>query len=108
VLLAAANPETGFVSSTDILYPGRHYLAASIGWSELLDSDFGLSLLYVANLSDGSGLITPTVTWDPIDYVSLSTGLRISYSNEPSGDEYAPTGGALAYTLGVSLGAGRF
>ena len=88
--------------------PGRHYLAASVGWSELLDSDFGLSLLYLANFSDGSGLITPTVTWDPIDHVRLSTGLRISYSDDPAGDEYAPTGGALAWTLGVSLGAGRF
>jgi hypothetical protein len=92
----------------DTLYPGRQYLAASVGWSELLDSDFGLSLLYVANLSDGSGLVNPNVTWDPIDRVSLSTGLRISYSNDPGGDEYAPAGGTVAWTLGASLGAGRF
>jgi len=93
-------------TGADALYPGRHYLAASVGLSEILDSDFGLSLLYLANFSDGSGLITPTVTWDPIDHVRLSTGLRISYGT--IGDEYAPAGGSLAYTFSVSLGAGRF
>ena len=106
--LPPETPAEAIITSADLLYPGRHYLAASVGWSELLDSDFGLSLLYLANFSDGSGLITPTVTWDPIDHVRLSTGLRISYSDDPAGDEYAPTGGALAWTLGVSLGAGRF
>jgi hypothetical protein len=105
-LLAAALDPGIRITRADILYPGRHYLAASVGWSEFFDSDFGLSLLYLANLSDGSGLITPTITWDPIDHASLSTGLSISYGG--SGDEYAPTDGILAWTLGVSLGAGRF
>ena len=91
--------------------PGRHYLAASVGWSDLLDSDFGLSLLYLANFSDGSGLITPTVTWDPIDHVRLSTGVRIRYGK--TGDEYGPnpfdpSDGIIVYTFSVSLGAGRF
>jgi hypothetical protein len=108
VLLAAALDPGIPITRADILYPGRHYLAASIGWSELLDSDFGLSLLYLANFSDGSGLITPTVTWDPIDHVALSTGLRISYSDDTAGDEYAPAGGSLAWTFSVSLGGGRF
>ena len=101
----------GYITAADLLYPGRHYLAASIGWYELLDSDFSLSLLYLANLSDRSGLITPTVTWEPIDHVSLSTGFRFSYGE--SGDEYGPNeydpaAGPLAWTFTVSLGGGRF
>ena len=38
----------------------------------------------------------------------LSTGLRISYSNDSIGDEYAPSGGSLAWTFSASLGSGRF
>jgi len=101
----------GDITAADLLYPGRHYLAASIGWYELLDSDFSLSLLYLANFSDRSGLITPTVTWEPIDHVSLSTGFRFSYGQ--SGDEYGPNeydpaAGHLAWTFTASLGGGRF
>ena len=98
--------DAGAITSADLLYPGRHYLAASIGWSEIGDSALSLSLLYLANLSDGSGLITPTVSWAPIDPVTLSSGARISYGD--SGSEYAPLGGSLAWTLSASVGAGRF
>ena len=94
------------VTALDPLYPGRHYLAVSIDWSELIDSAFGLSLLYVANFSDRSGLIYPSVTWAPIDHVSFNSGFRISYGT--FGDEYAPTGDTLAFTFGASLGGGRF
>jgi hypothetical protein len=104
-------PTPAIISSADLLYPGRHYLAASIAWSELLDSAFGLSLLYVANFSDRSGLINPILTWEPVDHVSLSTGFRFRYGQE--GDEYGPnkydpTAGPLAWTLSASLGGGRF
>jgi hypothetical protein len=98
--------DAGAISRADLLNPGRHYLAASIAWSELLDSDFSLSLLYLANLSDRSGLITPTVSWTPIDHVSLSTGPRITYGQ--AGSEYAPLGGGLAWRLTATLGSGRF
>jgi hypothetical protein len=104
-------PTPAIITSADILYPGRHYLAASVGWSELLDSDFSLSLLYIANLSDRSGLVIPNVTWQPIDHVSLSTGFRFSYGE--SGDEYGPNrydpaSGHLVWTFSASLGGGRF
>jgi len=97
---------SGDITSADLLYPGRHYLAASVGLTEVLDSDFSLSLLYVANFSDRSGLITPTLTWTPIDHVSFNSGFRISHGTY--GDEYAPSGDTLAFTFGASLGGGRF
>ena len=84
------------------VYPGRHYLAAGVNWFELLDSSFSLLVIYLANLSDGSGMIIPSVTWGPIEHLSLSTGLRIGYGE--IGDEYAPAGGSLAYTFSVSIG----
>jgi len=106
-LPSAAFPafDDGAISAADLLYPGKHYLAASISWFELLDSSFSLSVLYLANFSDGSGLITPGVSWEMIEYVSFSTGLRISYGQ--AGDEYAQYGGSLAYTFGVSI-SGQF
>ena len=97
-------------TGADTLYPGRHYLAASIGWSELLDSDFSVSVLYLGSFSNqsGSGLITPTFTWEPIDHVSFSTGFSFSYGYGNGGNEYAPTGDSLAWTISASLGGGRF
>ena len=102
--LALQALEEGAITSTDILYPGRHYLAAGLSWFELLDSRFTFSLLYLANFSDGSGLINPSLSWAPIEYLSFTTGLRITYSDDPGGDEYAPAGGALAWTLSASIG----
>jgi hypothetical protein len=106
----------GEIAATDLIDPGRHYLAASIGWSEVLDSDFSLSLFYMANFSDSSGLINPSVTWEPVKHVGLSTGIRLSYGE--SGDEYGrvdldpidpdPEAGPVAWTFSVSLGAGKF
>ena len=75
-------------------YPGQHYLAAGVNWFELLDSSFSLLVLYQTNLGDGSGMIIPSVTWGPIEHLSLSTGLRIGYGE----------GGSLAYTFSVSIG----
>ncbi len=94
------------ITAADLLYPGKHYLAASVSWFDFLDSSFSLSVLYLANFSDGSGLITPSVIWEVIDHLSLNTGFRIRYGQ--SGDEYAPYGGSLAYTFSASLGGGRF
>ncbi|MBN2553991.1 MAG: hypothetical protein JXB06_14535 [Spirochaetales bacterium] len=102
--LALQALEDGAINSTDLLYPGRHYLAAGLNWFEILDSRFTFSLLYLANFSDGSGLINPSLSWAPIEYLSFTTGLRITYSDDPGGDEYAPAGGALAWTLSASIG----
>jgi hypothetical protein len=82
------------------VYSGKHYVALGVNWFELLDSRFSVVVLYLANLSDRSGLIIPTVTWGPIDQLSLSTGLRLYHGQ--AGDEYGP--GALAYTFEVSIG----
>ena len=75
-------------------YTGQHSLAAGVNWFELLDSSFSLLMLYQTNLGDGSGMIIPSVTWGPIEHLSLSTGLRIGYGE----------GGSLACTFSVSIG----
>jgi hypothetical protein len=79
---------------------GHHHLAAGVNWFEFLDSPFTLLVIYQANFSDGSGLIIPSITWGPIDYLSLSTGLRIGYGET----EYVHGPGRPAYTFSVSIG----
>ncbi len=102
---ALLDPDSNF-SSADLLYPGRHYLAFSAGWSEILDSEFSTSVLYLANLSDGSGLVAPSISWELFEHFTLSTGFRVTYGG--SADEYSTGGASLAYTLSASLGSGRF
>jgi hypothetical protein len=87
-------------------YPGRHYLAATFSWSKILDSDFALSLLYLANLADGSGLIQPSLSWSLLEHATLTLGARLPYGE--TGDEYTPMGPAPGFWIAASLGAGKF
>ena len=100
----AANPPA--VNTADVLYLRRHYLAASASWSEIHDSDFTLGVLYLASLSDGSGQLSPTLSWQPWDYFALSLGLLWAYGGQ--GDELAPNGRTWGVSIGATLGSGRF
>jgi hypothetical protein len=102
-LLALAS---GDLTAADLLYRDRHYLAASATWSEILNSDFAVGLLYLANLSDGSGQLTPTVSWQPWDYFQLSLGVLWAYGQP--GDELAPDGRSYGVSIGATLGNGKF
>jgi len=105
-VLAALAADPPAITGADALYLRRHYLAASANWSEILDSDFALGLLYLANLSDGSGQLSPTLSWQPWDYFQLSLGLLWAYGEQ--GDELAPNGRAYGVSIGATLGSGRF
>jgi len=104
--LAAAAIAADDLTPADLLYTGRHYLAASVSWSKIFDSDFALALLYLANLADGSGAILPSMSWTLLEHATLSVGARLPYGG--AGDEYAPTGLAPAFWIGATLGAGKF
>jgi len=100
-VLAAADLEAAAVQ-----YPGTYRLAASLAWTEILESDFGLSVLWLACFSDASGRVQPVVSWQPLDYVQLRLQLALSYGE--AGSEYAPLGALPAVTVGLTLGQGRF
>lgn len=104
--LAAMAIGAGDLSPADLLYTGRHYLAASVSWSKIFDSDFGLSLLYLANLADGSGMIQPSAYWSLHEHATLSAGARLPYG--ATGDEYTPMGPQPGFWLEATLGAGKF
>lgn len=109
-------PESSALSLGDLISFGRHYGAVSASLTSLFGSDdLGLSLFWIGNLTDGSGIIAPTLSWSPIDRITTSVGFHATYG--ASGTEYAdpmallmqgvqePT---LSLTFGVSLGGGRF
>lgn len=51
---------------------GRHYAALSLTQDEFLTEDTSISLLILANLSDGSGFVRPSIAWQVVDNFKFS------------------------------------
>ncbi|NQT58421.1 MAG: hypothetical protein HQ557_05510 [Bacteroidetes bacterium] len=109
-------PELGFA---DIQNFGRHYGALMISWSKIADTDLSANFLWLGNLSDGSGILSPGLSWNIIDRLSVSAGLRLTYGR--SGTEFADPAGLFAqnptddpqdptasFTIDFSIGGGSF
>jgi hypothetical protein len=103
---AAAALIAGQITAADLLYRNRHYLAASVSLSDLFDAGLGASVLLLASLSDGSGQVMPTFSWEPFDHLRLYASLALGFGG--AGSEYAPAGPGMTLELGLSAGAGRF
>ena len=97
---------TGKLSFSDLSYTGQHYGAVSVNWSKLFTSDFNLGCLWVGNLADGSGIITPFLGWDISDELSLTFKTGFKYGE--TGDEYTRNGAGMTCTVSVNLGGGAF
>jgi hypothetical protein len=111
--LIAANPAgvaallaAGGLSRGDLLQRGRHYGALSASWTEMFASDLTLSALWLANLADGSGAISPAIRWDCSDELRLSLKVSLMYGG--AGAEYSPLGEAATVSLSAILGSGSF
>jgi hypothetical protein len=87
----------------DLLFFGRHYGGASAAWNGIADSDLSASLFWLANLSDGSGIVRPSLSYQVLDYARLSLGASLGYGTGAT--EY---GERVAFTLGAALGIGSF
>ena len=87
----------------DLLFFGRHYAGASAAWNGIADSDFSAAVFWLANLSDGSGIVRPSLTWRVLEYARLSLGASLGYGTGAT--EY---GERVAFTLGAALGVGSF
>jgi hypothetical protein len=79
---------------------GTHYAFTSISDSKLLSPLIGkdkltASLIAIANLSDLSGYVMPSLSWTFFDYMILKVGATFSFGEE--GDEY------ISYGVGQSL-----
>ncbi len=101
----------GYTGENLISYPmsnsRQHYAAANVSVS--LSKTFSTGLFWYGNMSDLSGLVTPSITWSPKDYFSVSLGLSTTYG-EP-GDEFVPLmlgNKKISATLGFTLGGTGF
>lgn len=87
----------------------RHYAFASLSKSELLLEDLSAGLVAVANLSDLSALLMPSISYRLFDYMSLKLGATFALGEE--GDEYTMQFGGTqgaSLSLSLSLGSGSF
>ena len=100
----AGPPRTGpKPEAVDLLYFGHHYAGASAAWNGIADTDLSASLFWLANLSDGSGIVRPSLSYQVLDYARLSLGASLGYGTGAT--EY---GERVAFTLGAALGIGSF
>ena len=102
---------------SDLTNWGRHYVAASVNWSGMFDSDVSISIFGLVNLSDQSGIVTPSVQFPVLDTMSVSISGRLTFGN--TGDEYTnpsalidpeavPKGGTASISVSVGLSEGSF
>ncbi len=96
----------GDLTNQDLYRPGRHYCSARVMWSEILDSNFSASVLWIGNLSDASGQVSPEISLELFEYAGLSLGMPVFYGDK--GDEFTPNGKSFSISLTASLGGGDF
>lgn len=91
--------------SVDLLFFGQHYGGASASWNNIADTDLSASLFWLGNLSDGSGVVHPSLSYQVLKHATVTLGASLGYAATPGAAEYPQR---VAFTLGVSLGAGSF
>ena len=89
----------------DLIFFGRHYAGASAFWNNIADTDLSASLFWLGNLSDGSGVVRPSLSYQVLKHLKVTLGASLGYAAMPDAAEYQDS---VAFTLGVSLGAGNF
>jgi hypothetical protein len=109
---------------------GQQYGVMYVSLTSIFNTKLDASLLALANFSDGSGFVNPTISFTTLTYVKISGGVSLSWG--ANGTEYAdPTGFSstlptingqpnpdynpnfvaeptLAFTLSVSFGTVSF
>ncbi len=94
------------VSASDMINTGRHYGAGTFSWNKMFQSDFTLSVFWLGNFSDGSGLLKPSLSYSGFNDIDIS--LSVPYSYGEPGDEYTPMGDSVSASLTFSLGGTAF
>jgi len=82
---------------------GQHYVGISFSKSELIGKYISASVIAVANLSDGSGIVKPAISWAPLDYLTLSLSPLFVFG--PADGEYAFLAGGdkVSLSLGITV-----
>ncbi len=97
---------SGKLSAADLVDTGRHYGAVNLSWTHMFGTDFTVACLWLGNLADGSGMVTPSVRLDLSDYLNLAVKSGLRYG--AVGEEYNRTGEIMSLSLSANLGTGSF
>ena len=91
---------------TDVFQPGTHYLAGLVSWTDILGSKVDLGLFSEANLSDGSGVVSPSVSFTPFRSFTAVFAPYISYG--PDNTEFVTQFGRFSLSLKLTIGTVSF
>ena len=94
------------ISANDISMHGMHYGAASLFWNGMFNTDMSFNLFWMGNLADGSGQVTPALTYDFFD--QLSALLKVPFTYGDKGYQFTQNGSSLSVSLELSMGTGSF
>lgn len=83
---------------------GMHYAAVSLAKDKFPTEKTSLSLVAIANLSDGSGFIRPSIAWEPIDRLKVSLSPTFFFGSAASEYYLLAGGSAASVSLSASLG----
>ena len=92
---------SGALSPGDLLERGRHYLGVNVVSPDVGDTDLSPSVLWLANLSDGSGLVNVGLNYALNDVLTSRLAYRYAYG--VAGSEYNFGGEAHRLSVGFDV-----
>jgi hypothetical protein len=66
-------------SAVDRIRLGTHYGFVSFSWGQFLQEDLTANVYAISNLSDGSGMVSPSLQWQMFDYMAVSIGATFTF-----------------------------
>lgn len=109
--MAAAFPSTTTIASLSaslaslISGSGQHYAALMLSKGELFSlEDLSASIIAIANLSDLSGIVKPSVSWSVVDNFKLTLSPMFLFGPSGSG-EFSMAGDLVSLSLGAVVSA---
>ena len=97
----AALVGSGALRPGDLLERGQHYVGVNVISPDVVDTDFSPSVLWLANLSDGSGLVNAGLNYALNDLLTPRLAYRYTYGAE--GSEYNFGGQTHRLTVGFNV-----
>lgn len=93
---------TGQLAASDLLWPGRHYAALSVSGTSRRLEDFTPSVFWLGNLSDGSGMVSLSLSYTGWKDVRASIGVSRTYGE--AGSEFAAQSPETQLSVRVAFG----
>lgn len=92
---------TGQLAATDVMSTGRHYAALSLGGTSRSFKDFAPAAFWMGNLSDGSGMVNLTLSYNR--WKDIRPSIAISRTYGGAGSEFAPLSPETRFTVSVTI-----